>query len=142
MKMYKYEKYTSIFILSIFLIVVEIGLFSFVLSIELFCYRVISGIVIKENEVLMVVSEEERKLLYKNHTVIINDKKVSYSIGEDKGILLKNGSNSYYEIVLEIKTPKNKQYNDALSFTIRDKKQKIINIIKTMWEGDRNENNE
>ena len=140
MRVHNYEKYTLVFILSVFLIVVEIMSFICIFSMRVFCYRRISGIVLRKNVILVVVTEEERKILYKNHTVIFNDKKVSYKIEEDRGVLLKKNSKMYYEILIDINTPKDKKYNDVFEFTIQDRKKKILNIIKTMWEGDKNWN--
>jgi hypothetical protein len=82
------------------------------------------------------VNKEEKKLLYEQSTIYLMDKKEKYKIKQDKGIILKKGKENYYEILLKIKTPKNKKRQDTIDLTIRKKKDNLFNIMKKVWEGD------
>ena len=95
-----------------------------------------SGIVVDKNQILVVVDKRERKILYKNQNLIFDNKKRSYQIEEDRGVVFKKDSTKYYELLLSVKIPKNKKYNDVLEFSIQEEKRRINKMIKVIWEGD------
>ena len=90
----------------------------------------------KEDELLVIVNKKDRQILYKNNNLYFHGNKISYKIVEDRKVLMKKSSLKYYEIMLNVKMTKDNQYNDLIEFSIQDEKRKIINLIKTIWEGD------
>ena len=100
-------------------------------------YIKISSIFVKNNTVLVVVTKEERKVLYHNKTLYIEDKKTNYEIEEDRGIVLKQKQEKYYELILKVNTPKEKKANDLLEISISKEKKNIWDLIRNTWEDDK-----
>ena len=100
-----------------------------------FRYKTYSGVVINNNEIVLLVSKRDKMNLYKNKKAYVNDKKINYEITEDKGFILKRNNIKYYEIVIKIKR-NNKKVNDTISFSIKDSKDSWIRLLNITEEGD------
>jgi len=85
---------------------------------------------------MIVVSKAERKIIYKNHFLYHNNKKIKYEVLEDRGAIITKGKTKYYEILLNFKFLKKYKANDILELSIKEKKYKVIEIFKIIWEGD------
>ena len=133
MKIRNYEKKQGILLFGIGLFLLEVGVFLLLWRHKVFCYRRISGVFVKENLVLLMLSSRDRKLLYQNHSVLFQSKKQSYQIEEDRGVLFEKEGIRYYEILLKMKIPKEKKANDLLELSIREKKERILKIFKNTW---------
>ncbi len=136
MKVRNYEKYHLLVMISFIIVVVEILFFMIVLTRKVFSYKKMSGVVVGDEKILVIVDKKDRDILYKNRKIYYRDKKISYEIEEDRGVLLKKDGNNYYEMYLKIVLPKNKKYNDVFEFSIQEEKKKIMKLIKIIWEGD------
>jgi len=133
---HQYEKKTLItFILLIVLLLEVLGII-FLYTKKTIEYQTITAIVSNEDIGIALVTKEERKILYQNKKIMINGKKETYQIKEDKGIVLKRNSKNYYELWIKTKIPKDKKTMDSIDFSIIVKKIRWIELIKKIWEGD------
>lgn len=135
MKTRNYEKKDLITILIIILIILEFISIIFLISNKSYTYKKLTGIVMKDNLVTMILNKEERKFIYSNKNIYLNDKLLKYSIKEDRGVILKKNNKKYYELLINVKFSKNIKANEVLNFSIKDKKKTLIEILKDIWEG-------
>ena len=99
-------------------------------------YSVINGIVYTDDLILIVVREDERKIIYHNSYFYIDDKKTKYSINEDRGISIIKNDIDYYELLIKTKIDNKYKLNDTLDISIKNKREKIIDIFRLIWEDD------
>lgn len=135
MKVRNYEKQGLIIFILIVLITIEIISFIVLFKYKVYKYKKLTGIISNKNIVTLVVDKNDKKLLYKNKKVYINNKLLKYEIIEDKGYIVKKDNIKYYEILIETKTPKNKKTSDYLELSIKNKKINILKLLKKIGEG-------
>ena len=135
MKVRNYEKQELVIFTLLILIIIEIFSFIFLFSYKLFEYKKINGIITNNNIVSLVVDKTDKKILNKNNKIYFNNKELRYKVIEDKGVITKKNNKNYYEILIKIKTPKNK-INEIINLSIRDKKTSVIKLFKKIGEGD------
>lgn len=135
MKVRNYEKQGLIIFILIVLIIIEIISFLVLFKYKVYKYKKLTGIISNKNIVTLVVDKNDKKLLYKNKKVYINNKLLKYEIIEDKGYIVKKDNIKYYEILIETKTPKNKKTSDYLELSIKNKKINILKLLKKIGEG-------
>ncbi len=135
MKVRNYEKQELIIFILLILIIIEIISFIFLFRYKVFEYKSLTGIITNNNIISLIIDKNDRKLLNKNKKIYLNDKELKYKIIEDKGVITKKNNKKYYEILIKIKTPKNK-INDIVNLNIKDKKISIIKLLKKIREGD------
>ena len=136
MKVRNYEKQVLIIFILIVLIIIEIFSFIVLYNYKVYKYKKLTGIISNNNIVTLIVDKEEKKLLYKNKKVYLNNKSLEYRIIEDKGYITKKDNTKYYEIIIFVKTPKNKKSSDYVELSIKNKKINILKLIKKIGEGD------
>ena len=136
MKVRNYEKQVLIIFILIVLIIIEIFSFIVLYNYKVYKYKKLTGIISNNNIVTLIVDKEEKKLLYKNKKVYLNNKSLEYRIIEDKGYITKKDNTKYYEIIIFIKTPKNKKSSDYVELSIKNKKINLLKLIKKIGEGD------
>ena len=127
----KYEKTTLIFIIIYFLIFIEIIFFIFLNYYKINEYHVIKGIVYTDELLLIMVNKEDKNEIYSNSFFYINNKKIKYSIYEEKEM----ASEGYYQLLLKVDNDKYKT-NDTLDISIKRSRDKLIKIFKVIWEDD------
>lgn len=138
MRNHNYEKRNLLTVIIIILMIIE-GTFSIILfNTKRFSYQKISGIVIRNNLITVIVSFTERKNLYKNNKIYLNNKSMSYTIEEDRGFILKKNNIKYYEIIIKTKKQIKGSLNDTVNISIKSKKKQMIKMIKDIWVGDNN----
>lgn len=135
MKVRNYEKQGLIIFILIVLITIEIISFLVLFKYKVYKYKKLTGIISNKNIVTLVVDKNDKKLLYKNKKIYINNKLLKYEIIEDKGYIVKKDNIKYYEILIETKTPKNKKTSDYLELSIKNKKINILKLLKKIGEG-------
>ncbi len=135
MKTRNYEKKELITFLMILLLLSEVLLLIVLLTIKTEKYLKISGIVIKDNLILVVVNKNERKTLYSNKVLFYDNKRIKYKIVEDRGIVMHKKKEGYYQLLLKF-TFKNKKVNDVLEVNFVKGRMRLIEIFKIIWEGD------
>lgn len=136
MKCRNYEKQELVILIIIIVFLLELVFFTIIFLKKEYSYKKMTGIVLKEEVVIIVVSKAERKIIYKNHFLYLNDKKLEYEILEDRGAIITKGNTKYYEILLGFKFPKKYKVNDILELSIKEKKHKVIEMFKIIWEGE------
>ena len=136
MKVRNYEKQVSIIFILIVLIIIKILSFIILYNYKVYKYKKLTGIISNNNIVTLIVNKEDKKLLYKNKKVYLNNKLLEYKILEDKGYITKKDNTKYYEIIIFVKTPKNKKSSDYVELSIKNKKTNILKLIKKIGEGD------
>lgn len=137
MKVRNYEKQELIiFILSI-LIIIEIIAFIFLFKYKVYEYKKLNGIITNKNIVTLIVTKSEKKMLNKNNNLYLNNKLLKYKIIEDKGVIVKKNNKKYYEVLINIKTPKNKKSSDYVNISIKNKKIEAFELLKKIGEGEK-----
>lgn len=131
-----YENYKKI-ILCISVFFIFIGIFIFSLNRKgIIIYEKFSGIYFKENTLVLVLNDEEINLFLKNKKLFINNKKRSFEIEKiDKDILERNGDN-YSQVYIKTDISTMYKINDVIEISVMDKKIKLFNIFRIIWEGD------
>lgn len=136
MKVRNYEKQELVILILIVLIIIEIISFIFLFNYKVYKYKKLTGIISNKNIITLVVDKDDKLLLYKNKKIYINNKLLEYKILENKGYITKKGNTKYYEILIKVKTPKNKKSIDYVELSIKDKKIKVLELLKNIGEGD------
>jgi len=136
MKVRNYEKQVLIIFILIILITIEIFSFIVLYNYKVYKYKKLTGIISNNNIVTLIVDKNDKKLLYENKKVYLNNKLLEYRIIEDKGYITKKDNTKYYEIIVFVKTPKNKKSSDYVELSIKNKKINILKLIKKIGEGD------
>ena len=136
MKVRNYEKQVLIIFILIVLIFIEILSFIVLYNYKVYKYKKLTGIITNNNIVTLIVDKNDKKLLYKNKKVYLNNKLLEYKIIEDKGYITKKDNTKYYEIIIFVETPKNKKSSDYVELSIKNKKINILKLIKKIGEGD------
>lgn len=138
MKVRNYEKKNLIVFFTIFFLIVELIFFLILTIKKTYSYDSLSGIVMKEDLVMVVVSKKERALLNQNRFLNLDDQKIKYKVLEDHGPIISKGKEKYHEIILAFQFPKEYKANDILTISLKNKKYQLIEIFKIIWEGDKN----
>ena len=136
MKTKDYENKNKLYIFIVILFIIEFCGTILLCSKKTYSYEKISGIVSNKNTLVLMLNEQERKLLYKNQTAYIDNKLKEYKIIEDKGKLFKKNKINYYEILIKVKFSNKYKPNDLIELSIRNKKYHLIKIFKVIWDGD------
>lgn len=135
MKTKNYEKKELIIFLIIILFILEIIGGGVLYRYKVYEYKKLNGIISGNNLVTLIITKKDKKILQKNSKVYLNNKLLKYTLVEDKGVILKRDNKKYYEILINISTPKNKKENDVLELSVKTKKIRIIDLLKKIWEG-------
>lgn len=136
MKVRNYEKYLTIYFLLIILFLLEILLLIYLYNKKIYTYESLNSVVVKDNLVLLIISDKQYKTLNKNSFLYLDGKKIKYKVFEDRGYVIENKKEKYKEVVLEFKFNKEYKVNDSLRLVLKDKKIRLIEIFKIIWEGD------
>ena len=95
-----------------------------------------TGIVLKDNILLLVSSKEENIIINKNKYLYMNTKKSNYKILEVKRNIITKGNKKYNEITIETKFDKKYKSNDMIEILFKDKKIYLIEMFKKVIRGD------
>ena len=136
MKNKNYEKTTLIKIIIIIFALLIIIFLTFTINHKIFTYKTINGIVIKKNTLLIVISKKQQEIIDKNTYMYLNNKKTKYNILEVRKDSIKKGKDKYNEIIINCKFDKSYKTNDVINLQLKDKKIRIIEMFKLIWEGD------
>lgn len=135
MKIKTYEKIVLIKLLIMGIFILELVFFYLLYSHKEFNYKKIDGIIVKDNVVALILTKEDKKILYKNSNLIMNDKIRKYTILEDEGVFIKKGNKKYYEVLIKTKTDKKYKTSDSIQVNLKDNKYRIIEMFKLIWGG-------
>ncbi len=134
MKTRNYERKDLIIFLIILLLGFELISIIVLLTIKTNKYFKISGIVIKDNLIFVIVNKDERRIIYSDKVLYYDNKRYKYNIVEDRGIVMKKNNENYYQLVLEFKL-KNMKANDVVEIVFTKERMRLIEIFKIIWEG-------
>ena len=135
MKTHVYENKKILFILSFLLFIIELLTLLYLTKQKSFRYQKYSGVVTNNNELVLLVTKKEKKLLSQNSYAYVNDKKRNYEIIEDKGFIMKKNNIKYDEIIIDMKEL-NQKVNDTVIFSIKRKKDSWMRLLNIMEEDD------
>lgn len=133
-----YEKSKLLTVIITVFMIIEISASIILFNTKRFSYQKISGIVIKNDLITIIASYNERKNLYKNKRIYLNNKVFSYTIEEDRGFILKKNNIKYYEIIIKTNKRIKDKLNDNINISIRNEKKQVFKMIKDIWVGDNN----
>jgi len=137
LRIHNYEKKAGLIFVITLLIILELIGCIYMKNTKETIYHKIIGIYSKENFITCIVDNSERKLLYDNNVLWIEDKKKKYEIVEDRGIILKRKKKNYYELIIKIKGLKQKETKDTLELSIPMNKINMWKLVHKTWEGDK-----
>ena len=133
MNVRNYEKNSGVLFLTMFflLVIVIMTIFSFYYKIN--DYYLIRGIVFKEDLIEIVLSNEEKKILYKNSFLYIDGKKYNYDIEKVINNALVKNEESYdiFYIKCDLKSEKE---GDVIDLVFMTNRIKLYEIFKLIWE--------
>lgn len=136
MKTKNYEKKTLLYTLMISIIIIEIiGIIS-LFKVRIYTYQRLSGVVIKKDLILLIVNDNEKKLLYKNNKLYLDNKMKTFNIKENRGKVLTRSGKDYDEIVLNVNFSNQYKANDVVNLSLRKEKYNLVKIFKIILEGD------
>ena len=136
MKIRNYEKISTLYLIIIIIIFAELIGISILSTFKTYSYRKISGIVTNKNILVLMLNENDKKLIYKNQNAYIDNYCKKYKIIENKGKLFSREKDDYYEIIIDINFSNRYKPNDVIELSIKDKKYHLIEMFKIIWEGD------
>ena len=133
MKVRNYEKKLVIYLLLVVITLVEIIFMISIYNKKIYTYEILNAVVVKDNLVLLIISDKQNKILNKNSYLYLNGEKIKFKITEDRGYVIKN---KYKELLIELKFNKKYKANDSLQLILKKEKIRLIEIFKIIWEGD------
>ena len=136
MKIKKYEQQSFVIFACVLILILEIIFLITIYKYKEYKYEKLTATVIKDNLVVLVISSNTKKVLYKNKYLYLNDKKINYKIIEEKQSVIKNGKEKYYEVLINYKFDKQYKTSDIMFVSIKKEKYRIIEIFKLIWDGD------
>ena len=136
MRIKKYEKFTLVLFVSVFIFVTEVIFGIYLISTKEYKYDKIEGVVVKDNLLDIVISKEQRNVMYKNNYLHMNDRKIRYKIEEERTNIYKHNGRNYYELLISYKFDKKHKSSDIISISIKREKYRLIEIFKLIWDGD------
>ena len=135
MKNKNYENTSIIYFITIILFITEIIFIIIITTNKFYIYKNIQGIVVKDNILLIIMAKEDRSILNKNNYLYLNNKKQKFKIIETRKNVISKGTKKYSEILIKTKFDKKYKSNDIIQVELKDKKIKIIEIFRLLWEG-------
>ena len=136
MKTRKYEKFSLVLFLCLFVFFLEFIFILFLFNNKEYKYDQYTGVVVKDNLMTIIIPNEKRKVLYKNRYLYHNDKKIKYRIIEEKKNLYKNNGKQYHELLIDFRFDKKYRTSDVVTISIKKEKYRLIEMFKLIWDGD------
>ena len=127
---YESKKIIYVFMVIIFLFFIICIIYLFGRKISL--YKVFNSVVVKENLVVLVVSNNDLDLFYSNSYIFINDKKIKFKIVKVNKNIIERDNDLYSEIYLKFKFNK-KREKDIIELSIFDRKIYSFKMFEVIW---------
>lgn len=132
MKLRNYEKKSIVVFFITILLFGILGLAIFTCFYKIPTYRVITGVVFKDDLIEVMVTDSELKQMYKNSMFYIDDKKYNYSIEEViLKALVKDHEN--YNVVYIGCLIDDRKENDVVELVFRNEKVKLFKMFEVIW---------
>lgn len=135
MKKRNYENNILILFLAIILFIFEIIFILILFLKKEYNYIKLTGIVMKDNVLIVVVSKNEKTYFHNNSFLYLEGKKKRFKIIEDRGTIMSHNKKKYHELLINVDFNKKYKANDTISLSIKTKKKRLIEIFKIIGEG-------
>lgn len=135
MKKRNYENNILILFLAIILFIFEIIFILILFLKKEYNYIKLTGIVMKDNILIVVVSKNEKTYFHNNSFLYLEGKKKRFKIIEDRGAIMSHNKKKYHELLINVDFNKKYKANDTISLSIKTKKKRLIEIFKIIGEG-------
>lgn len=129
-----YERDQLIISVIVIFLIIEIYIVFLGYKTKVNTYMEITGIMISDKIVQVLVDDKELEAILKSNYVYIENKKINKKLDSITKNVLKRNNNSYHYIKLKLNLGKKYKTNDSVPITIYNKKEKIISIFKTCWK--------
>lgn len=131
-----YEKKNKSIICSVIFLMLEALFLWFLFNRKIVMYEKFSGVVVKDDLLVFLLSDEQLKMFYKNKIVFVQNKSKKFTIKKvDKNVLKRNGV-SYNHVFIKLNISNKYKENDILDVSIMCKSVKSINIFRIILGGD------
>ncbi len=132
------KNYESFFLIWIFFFIFIIGFIgTFIFSIftsNIRKYQMITGLVSDKNQIMLFVSYKQLHWLYRNHVVLIDGKKVNFSIDRNLPSTLSKKNQEFYQVYLSVPI-KSYSINDAIIVGFLQERVSFLSVFFEMWKG-------
>lgn len=98
-------------------------------------YYLVQGIVFRDNLLEIMADEDDKKLLYQNGVVYIDNKKIKYDLVNVIDNALVNNDKNYSLVYLECFLDDEKE-NDVIDLVFIKNRIRLFEIFKLIWESD------
>lgn len=136
MKSKKYELFGSVELLAVVLFVL---FFTFVIVCFTYpfvkTYKSISCVFIGDSSVSLIVSSKELSCFYKNHSVLVDGKKINFGIESEMRNVMKKDNKIYHQLVLNLKEVSKYKENDVVDLKIYQKSISFFQAFLEIWKG-------
>ncbi len=134
MKRRNYEKKKGILTLIFFFCLLEILLLFHFIKEKWNDYQVFQGVVVKNDLVILILSQKELDYFYQNHFIYVANQRVKFHIKKITREVLTRGKKSYHEVILSFPFSNKRKENDVILLSIRTKRKRFIEIFNIIWE--------
>ena len=83
-----------------------------------------------------MIQDSDTKYFYHNATLFSDSKEKKFTIKRIHKNILTKEKNKYHQIIINFKFSDKYKDNDALTISLREKKQRLIDIFKIIWKGE------
>lgn len=97
-------------------------------------YQMVSGIVSSKNQVMLLVSSSQLKWLYHNKVVLIDGKKVSFSIDRELSSNKFKKKDKLHQVFLEVSTS-GYSINNPIVVGFLQKRVTFLSVFFEIWKG-------
>jgi len=136
MKSKKYELFGSVEFLAVVLFVL---FFTFAIVCFTYpfikTYKSISCVFIGDSSVSLIVSSKELSWFYKNHSALVDGKKINFGIESEMRNVMKKDNKIYHQLVLNLKEVSKYKENDVVDLKIYQKSISFFQAFLEIWKG-------
>lgn len=129
-----YEKYQLLFTVIFIFLLVVIFLIGVTFKKSFKTYKLLTGVVVSDNRLQLMVNTEDVKLLRANKYVYIKGKKVKKEIMEiERKVLFQEGED-VHRITMKIEMDKPLKLNEAITMSLYEETKKLMEFLKSCLE--------
>lgn len=129
-----YEKNQLLISIIVIFLIIETYIVFLGITTKINTYIVITGVVVSDKIVQILVDDKQLKTILKSNYVYIDNKKKPIKTHSVTKNIIKQNKKSYHYIKIKLNLNKKYKTNDSILITIYNKKEKIISIFKTCWK--------
>ncbi len=133
----KYEKDETIIIISWIFIFIVIVVGWILLNKEIYVYKKFAGILYTDTALEVTLNKSDTKLIQRNSKIFVENNLKKINIIRVEKDVLKRNNVQYNKVFLDIGKGNGKT-GDVVEFSMIEKRVKVANIFKIIWDGDNN----